>query len=59
MEEADLRQFEAFNESASRAYYEADRASVALGPSVNFINNLSLAAISVFGALLYLQGGLP
>lgn len=59
VEEADLKQFAAFNESASRAYYEADRASVALGPSVNFINNLSLAAISVFGALLYLQGGLP
>ena len=59
VEEADLKQFTAFNESASRAYYEADRASVALGPSVNFINNLSLAAISVFGALLYLQGGLP
>lgn len=29
-----------------------------LGPSVNFINNLSLAAVSVFGALLYLGGGL-
>ena len=59
VEEADIRQFSEFNEKASRAYYEADRASVALGPSVNFINNLSLAAISVFGALLYLGGGLP
>ena len=26
------------------------------GPSVNFMNNLSLALISVFGALLYLNG---
>ena len=28
-----------------------------MGPSVNFINNLSLALISAFGALLYLFGG--
>ena len=28
------------------------------GPSVNFINNLSLAAISVFGGLLFIGGGL-
>ena len=28
-----------------------------MGPSVNFINNLSLALISVFGAMLYLYGG--
>ena len=28
------------------------------GPSVNFINNLSLALISMFGALLFLFGGL-
>ena len=58
VEAADQRQFETYNEKASSAYYEADRASAALGPSVNFINNFSLAAISVFGALLYLGGGL-
>ena len=58
VEAADQRQFEARNDQASQAYYEADCASAALGPSVNFINNLSLAAVSVFGALLYLGGGL-
>ena len=58
VEAADLEQFEAFNDKASRAYYEADRASAALGPSVNFINNVSLAAISMFGALMYLSGAL-
>ena len=58
VEAADLRQFEAYNDGASRAYYEADRASAALGPSVNFINNVSLAAISMFGALMYLNGAL-
>ena len=58
VEAADQRQFEARNDQASQAYYEADCASAALGPSVNFINNLSLAAISVFGAMLYLGGSL-
>lgn len=58
VEAADLKQFEQYNGAASDAYYRADRASASLGPSVNFINNLSLAAVSVFGALLYLGGGL-
>lgn len=58
VEEADLRQFEAYNNAASQAYYQADRASAALGPSVNFINNVSLAAVSMFGAVLYLGGAL-
>ena len=58
VEAADLGLFDARNDAASKAYYDADRASASLGPSVNFINNLSLAAVSVFGALLYLGGGL-
>lgn len=58
VEAADLRQFEAYNDKASQAYYEADRASAALGPSVNFINNVSLAAVSMFGAMMYLGGSL-
>ena len=58
VEEADLALFERRNAAASRAYYDADRASASLGPSVNFINNLSLTAVSVFGTLLYLGGGL-
>ena len=58
VEEADLKSFQARNDAASRAYYDADRASASLGPSVNFVNNISLTAVSVFGALLYLGGGL-
>ena len=58
VEEPDLERFQQFNEAASEAYYQADRASASLGPSVNFINNLSLAFISVFGALMYLGGSL-
>ena len=51
-------QFDAFNADASAAYYQAEYESAALGPMVNFINNLSLALISVFGGLLYLSGGI-
>jgi len=58
VEEADLELFQERNAAASRAYYDADRASSSLGPSVNFVNNISLTAVSVFGALLYLSGGL-
>ena len=58
VEGEDLRLFDQRNDAASNAYYDADRASASLGPSVNFINNLSLAAVSVFGALLYLGGSL-
>lgn len=50
--------FAARNDAANEAYYRADYESCLLGPSVNFINNTSLSAISVFGALLYLSGGL-
>ena len=58
VEKPDLERFRQFNEEASEAYYKADWASASLGPSVNFINNLSLAAVSVFGALMYLGGSL-
>lgn len=58
VEQEDLSLFDKRNDDASRAYYDADRASAALGPSVNFVNNISLTFVSVFGALLYLGGGL-
>jgi len=54
VENENLRQFSTYNRNASEAYYKADWASASLGPSVNFINNVSLAAISAFGTLLYL-----
>ena len=58
VEKEDLGLFDRRNGAASRAYYDADRASSSLGPSVNFVNNISLTFVSVFGALLYLDGGL-
>lgn len=57
-EDVILGRFDQSNEEAVEAYFRADYYGSMTGPSVNFINNLSLALISVFGALLYLSGGL-
>lgn len=57
-EESTIRRFDAKNTEAVDSYYNADYYGSMTGPSVNFINNLSLALISVFGALLYLFGRL-
>lgn len=46
--------FDQKNDEAVNAYYNADYYGSITGPSVNFINNISLALTSVFGALLYL-----
>ena len=53
-----ISRFDARNDEAVTAYYEADYHSALLGPSVNFINNFCLAMVSVFGAILYLAGSL-
>ena len=50
-----IERFDVKNEAAIRAYYRSDYHACLAGPSVNFINNLSLALISLFGALLYLH----
>ena len=42
------------NETAVTAYYKAEYYGSFTGPSVNLINNLSLALVSVLGALLFL-----
>jgi ATP-binding cassette subfamily B protein len=55
-EETILGRFDQANDAACGAYYDADYHSSSLGPSVNFINNLSMTLISVFGAILYLAG---
>lgn len=46
------------NIEACRANYEADTFASATGPAVNFINNFSLALVSMFGALLYMAGSI-
>ena len=51
-EENTIGRFEEKNEKAMQAYYRAEYYGSIVGPMVNFINNLSLSLISVFGAVL-------
>ena len=53
-----IDRFDVKNEEAVEAYYQAEYYGSIVGPTVNFINNLSLSLVSVFGALLYLAGGM-
>ncbi len=55
-EENTIMKFDVTNEEAVEAYYRADYYGSVVGPAVNFINNLSLTLVSIFGALLFLSG---
>ena len=57
-EEYTQGRFDGKNKTAVDAYYKAEYYGSIVGPTVNFINNLSLSLISVFGALLYLAGSM-
>ena len=48
--------FHAKSDAAADAHYTADAFSSVTGPSVNFVNNLSMALVSLFGALMYMHG---
>lgn len=58
-EEAVISRFEQKNKEAVKAYTVAENYGTISGPSVNFMNNLSLALISVFGAIMYMNGAIP
>lgn len=55
-EEPIIERFDEKNHEAVDAYYQAEYYGSMTGPSINFINNISLSLISVFGALLFLFG---
>lgn len=51
-----IERFDGHNDESVDAYYNADYQGAMIGPTVNFINNLSLSLISMFGGVLYLNG---
>ena len=53
-----IERFAGRNRIAADAYFKADYYGTMVGPTVNFINNISLALVSVFGSLLFLSGGI-
>ena len=57
-EQVFIDRFDEKNRQAVDAYYKADRFASITGPTVNFINNFSLALISIFGAIMYMGGSI-
>ena len=54
-EETILKRFDDKNLEAVDTYYEADYQGSIVGPTVNFINNISMAMIAGLGGVLYLM----
>lgn len=46
--------FDAKNREAVEAYYKAEYYAATVGPTVNFINNLSLSLVAMLGGIFYL-----
>ena len=57
-EEAVLAQFDKKNDAAVDAYTKAEANGTITGPSVMFINNVSLSLVCIFGSLLYMNGSI-
>ena len=55
-EDVVLEQFDQKNDAAVAAYTKAEANGTVTGPSVMFINNLSLALVCMFGSVQYMQG---
>jgi len=48
------RRFNDRNESAMNAYYDAEYNAAMLFPTINLINNVSIALVAIFGGILYM-----
>ena len=55
-EDAVLAEFDRKNDAAVEAYTVAEANGTITGPSVNCINNVSLALVCVFGSMLFMGG---
>lgn len=53
-EEIMIQRFDQINQETVDAYYDADFTSSIVGPTINFISNLSLSIVTIAGAALYL-----
>jgi ATP-binding cassette subfamily B protein len=55
-EDYTINNFTDHNNETINTTYTAEYHGSVVGPSVNFINNISMSLISIFGAILYLKG---
>ncbi len=53
-EDVIISRFDERNEVTTKVYYDAEYHGCVIGPTMNFINNVSLSLISVLGGMLYL-----
>ncbi len=53
-EEVISGRFNARNKEAVDAYFKADYQGAIIGPGVNFINNLSIALVTIFGGIFFM-----
>ncbi|MBQ1207619.1 MAG: ABC transporter ATP-binding protein [Lachnospiraceae bacterium] len=54
-EDRTLNKFDEINDEASEAFYWSNHYGMTIGPTVGSINNLGLALVGMFGAVLYLK----
>ena len=52
------QRFDGINHDAAEAYYDAEYYGSTMGPTVNFISNLGLCLIALFGSFLYMGGNI-
>lgn len=57
-EEKIIADFEVKNREAIDAYSKAEYYGTISGPSVGLVNNISLTLVSVFGAFMFMRGGI-
>ncbi len=55
-EDTTIADFDDCNKRTCEAYYDAEYYATKIGPSVGFINNLSLSLTAMFGSILYMNG---
>ncbi len=53
-----LEKFDQINQQTTDASYKAGYYASSVGPSINFVSNLSVALVGVFGGILYFMGNL-
>lgn len=49
-----VRDFDRINDEACEAFYNTEYYGTMIGPSVNFINNLSLSLVAILGSIFYM-----
>ncbi len=57
-QDATIERLDDINEQTVQAYYKSEYYSSMMGPTIGFVNNLSLSLVSVFGAILFMGGGM-